>query len=40
MSGSVKKFIFVAIVAVMIVVGLLAIVNMHKNPSSGKEMTE
>ena len=39
MSGSVKKFIFVAIVAVMIAVGLLAIINMHKNPGGEREMT-
>ena len=39
MSGSVKKSIFVAIVAVMIAVGLLAIINMQKNPSGEREMT-
>ena len=33
------RMMFVAIVAVMIAVGLLAIINMHKNPGGEREMT-
>ena len=33
------RMMFVAIVAVMIAVGLLAIINMQKNPGGEREMT-
>ena len=33
------RMMFVAVVTVMIAVGMLAIINMHKNPGGEEEMT-